>query len=140
MIAIIYIIYITVILALFAYGGVLSTLRQFENNTLNEAFHIDINSLDIDIADKNIAKLLRNNEYIHSVWEILPSHKVIHYDNGPESIENDEFSKTIEQWEMSEDKNPWKYPFAFRDGLVLLPFVKKIADKGIVVITFPFYL
>ena len=136
MVAIIYIIYITFILALFAYGGMLCTLRQFENNTLNDAFRINIDSLD----SANFDALFSNNEYIHSIWEILPSRKVIHYENKHENIENDEFIQNIEQWKLTEDTNPWKLPFTFRNDLVLVPFVKKFSDKGMAVITFPFYL
>ena len=131
-------IYMTIMMSLFAYTGIKSTLRQIENNKVNTAFHINTNN----INDTSFMNLFEENEYIHSIWIYNSNEKVIYYENNTENIPS-KFNEFDTQWIkdcMLQEKKDFKWgkPFVYKD-FILTPFVKS-TNKGCIGIMYPFYL
>ena len=108
-------IYMTILMSLFAYTGIKSTLRQIENNKVNTAFHMNTNN----INDTSFMDLFQENEYIHSIWIYNLNEKRIYFENSSEDISS-EFNEYDTPWIKDcmlheKDDFKWMKPFVYKD-------------------------
>lgn len=125
-----YIAYITIVLSLFAYTGVLNTLRDVETGVSNDLFYLNLIGNE---SEEDIKNLLKENEYIHSIWvESGEKNNVSVY------LPNGEDISEISELDFS--NGGFQNTIIYKDTIIL-PFVNKgIMGGNNIAVMFPFYL